>query len=57
MENIVIIAIFWPPVAVLIKHGFGQDFWKNLLFTLMGFYPGVIHALRLVNPKAMEESI
>jgi len=48
MENIVIIAIFWPPVAVYIRHGFGREFWKNVLFTLLGFYPGVIHALRLV---------
>jgi uncharacterized membrane protein YqaE (UPF0057 family) len=49
MEDIVIIAIFWPPVAVYIKYGFGPEFWKNLLFTLLGFYPGVIHALRLVS--------
>ena len=48
MENIVIIAIFWPPVAVYIRYGFGREFWKNILFTLLGFYPGVIHALRLI---------
>jgi uncharacterized membrane protein YqaE (UPF0057 family) len=48
MESIVIIAIFWPPLAVYIKYGFGKEFWKNILFTLLGFYPGVIHALRLI---------
>jgi uncharacterized membrane protein YqaE (UPF0057 family) len=48
MENMIIIAIFWPPLAVYIKYGFGKEFWKNILFTLLGFYPGVIHALRLI---------
>jgi len=50
MDNIVIVATFWPPLAVYIKYGFGKEFWKSLLFTLLGFYPGVIHALSVVNP-------
>jgi len=54
MENIVIIAIFWPPLAVYINRGFGREFCKNLLFSLLGFYPGVIHAIRLVSPDKDE---
>jgi uncharacterized membrane protein YqaE (UPF0057 family) len=48
MESIAIIAIFWPPMAVFIEYGFGKKLGKNLLLTLLGFYPGVIHALGLV---------
>jgi len=48
MENMVIIAIFWSLVAVYIRYGLGMEFGKNLLFTSLGFYPGVIHALRLI---------
>jgi uncharacterized membrane protein YqaE (UPF0057 family) len=50
MESIVIIAIFWPPIAVFIEYGFGKELGKNILLTLLGFYPGVIHALGLVCP-------
>lgn len=49
MENIIFVAIFWPPMAVYIKYGLSREFWKNVFFTLLGFYPGVIHAIRLVS--------
>ncbi|MBN2312798.1 MAG: YqaE/Pmp3 family membrane protein [Sedimentisphaerales bacterium] len=49
MNSIVVIAMFWPPLAVLIEYGSGKEFMKNLLLTLFGFYPGVIHALGLVD--------
>jgi len=51
MESIAILAIFWPPIAVFIKYGFGKELGKNMLLTLLGFYPGVIHALGLVGPS------
>lgn len=51
MESIVVIAIFWPPLAVLIRYGLGRQFWENLFLTLLGFYPGVIHAVRLVSTE------
>jgi len=57
MENIEIIAIFWPPTAVFIKDGFGKELVKNLLLTLIGFYPGVIHALRFVSPDLKSQNV
>jgi uncharacterized membrane protein YqaE (UPF0057 family) len=57
MESIVIIAIFWPPMAVFIEHGFGKELGKNLLLTLLGFYPGVIHALGLVSPAMNRQNV
>lgn len=44
----IILSILLPPVAVLMKRGFGGAFLLNLLLTLIGWIPGVIHAL-LVN--------
>ena len=52
-----IIAIFWPPMAVFIEHGFGKELGKNLLLTLLGFYPGVIHALGLVSPAMNRQNV
>lgn len=44
----ILLNIFLPPVAVFMKHGFGGTFLLNLLLTIIGWLPGVIHAF-LVN--------
>jgi uncharacterized membrane protein YqaE (UPF0057 family) len=41
----VLLSIFLPPVAVLLKEGVGTQFLLNILLTLIGWLPGVIHAL------------
>jgi uncharacterized membrane protein YqaE (UPF0057 family) len=43
-----IIAIFLPPVAVFLKVGIGKHFWINIVLTILGFVPGMIHALLVV---------
>ncbi|MFN3499946.1 MAG: YqaE/Pmp3 family membrane protein [Pannonibacter indicus] len=40
----ILLTIFLPPVAVLIKEGLGLQFLINILLTLIGWLPGVIHA-------------
>ena len=40
----IILAIFLPPLAVGLKKGLTGAFWLNLLLTLVGWVPGVIHA-------------
>lgn len=45
---LVILAIFLPPVAVLLERGCGADFCINILLTLLGHIPGVIHAIYLI---------
>jgi len=40
----IILALFLPPVAIAIRYGLGGAFWLNVLLTLIGFIPGVIHA-------------
>jgi uncharacterized membrane protein YqaE (UPF0057 family) len=44
----VILAIFLPPVAAFLQVGVSEHFWINLILTLLGGIPGVIHALWLV---------
>ena len=40
----VLLAIFLPPVAVLLHNGLGGQFVLNIILTLLGGIPGVIHA-------------
>uniref|UniRef100_A0A0K0FLV5 Plasma membrane proteolipid 3 n=1 Tax=Strongyloides venezuelensis TaxID=75913 RepID=A0A0K0FLV5_STRVS len=41
----VLVSIILPPVAVLMSDGCGCTFIINVILTLLGFIPGVIHAL------------
>ena len=40
----ILLTIFLPPVAVWLKQGIGVQFLINLVLTLIGWLPGVIHA-------------
>ncbi|SMN21391.1 similar to Saccharomyces cerevisiae YDR525W-A SNA2 Protein of unknown function, has similarity to Pmp3p, which is involved in cation transport [Maudiozyma saulgeensis] len=49
---LVFIAVFVPPVAVLLKRGFkSKDFWINVLLAIFGFFPGLIHALYIISTR------
>lgn len=40
-----VVAVIFPPVAVLLRSGFcSSDLLLNVLLTLLGFVPGLIHA-------------
>jgi uncharacterized membrane protein YqaE (UPF0057 family) len=43
------IAIFLPPVAVVLKRGFDQDLLINILLCLLLFFPGMVPALWVVS--------
>ncbi len=43
-----IFAIILPPVGVFLQVGFGLHFWINILLTLMGYLPGIIHAVWII---------
>ncbi|CEL05634.1 Putative Plasma membrane proteolipid 3 [Aspergillus calidoustus] len=42
---VAILAIFIPPLAVLLVRGCGADLCINICLTLLGDIPGIIHAL------------
>ncbi len=44
----VIFAILLPPVGVFMEVGFKGHFWLNVLLTILGYIPGIIHALYVI---------
>lgn len=44
----VILAVIFPPLGVLAERGCGVDLLINIGLTLLGFIPGVIHALYII---------
>lgn len=44
----ILLAIFLPPVGVFLEVGFGLHFWLNILLTILGYIPGIIHAVYII---------
>ena len=47
----IIIAILLPPLGVFLQVGLGKDFWINILLTLLGYVPGLVHAIWIIAKK------
>ena len=43
-----LVAIVLPPLGVFLQVGVGKHFWINLLLTLFGYLPGIIHAVWVI---------
>lgn len=44
----ILLAIFLPPVGVFLQVGLGLHFWLNLVLTLFGYVPGIVHAIYII---------
>jgi uncharacterized membrane protein YqaE (UPF0057 family) len=52
MELIKIIcAIILPPLGVFLQVGIGKHFWINIILTLLGYIPGIVHAVWVIAKK------
>ena len=47
----IILSIILPPLGVFLQVGIGFHFWLNILLTLLGYVPGIIHALYVIIKK------
>ena len=47
----IILAILLPPLGVFLQVGIGPHFWLNILLTLLGYIPGLVHALWIILRK------
>jgi uncharacterized membrane protein YqaE (UPF0057 family) len=43
-----VLAVLLPPLGVFTQVGFGLHFWLNILLTLLGYIPGIIHAVWII---------
>ncbi len=44
----ILIAILVPPLGVFLQVGIGLQFWLNILLTILGYIPGIIHAVYII---------
>ena len=44
----ILIAILLPPAGVFLQEWLGKHFWINVLLTLLGYIPGIVHAVYII---------
>ncbi len=44
----ILFAVLLPPLGVAMEVGLSKQFWINILLTLLGFIPGIIHAVYVI---------
>lgn len=44
----ILFAVLLPPLGVFLEVGLTRHFWINILLTLLGFLPGIIHAVYVI---------
>ena len=44
----IILAIILPPLGVFLQVGIGKHFWINIILTILGYIPGIVHAVWVI---------
>ena len=44
----IVCAVLLPPLGVFLEVGIGKQFWINILLTLLGYIPGIVHAVYII---------
>ncbi len=44
----VLFSVLLPPVGVFLQVGLGFHFWLNIVLTLLGYIPGLVHAIWII---------
>lgn len=44
----IIFSVLLPPFGVFLTVGIGKSFWINIILTLLGYLPGIIHAVWII---------
>lgn len=44
----ILLAVLLPPLGVFTQVGLGVHFWLNILLTILGYVPGIVHAVWII---------
>mgnify|MGYP001797508732 CR=1 FL=1 len=44
----IILSVILPPLGVFLQVGIGIQFWVNILLTIFGYIPGIVHAIWII---------
>ncbi|MGN8158373.1 YqaE/Pmp3 family membrane protein [Salinisphaera sp. RV14] len=44
----ILLSVLLPPLGVFLQVGIGLQFWLNIGLTILGYIPGVVHAVYII---------
>jgi uncharacterized membrane protein YqaE (UPF0057 family) len=44
----IVVSIIFPPLGVFWQVGLTKQFWINILLTILGYVPGLVHAVWII---------
>ena len=44
----IIAAVVLPPLGTFLEVGLSKHFWLNILLTILGYIPGIVHAVYII---------
>lgn len=44
----ILVAVLVPPLGVFMQERLGKRFWINVVLTLFGYLPGILHAVYVI---------
>jgi uncharacterized membrane protein YqaE (UPF0057 family) len=47
----IILLIIFPPLPIALREGATKNFWINVILTLLGYIPGLIHGIYILTRK------
>lgn len=50
----ILCALLLPPLGVFLQVGLTGQFWLNVLLTILGYVPGIIHAVWIIATRPRE---
>ena len=53
----ILFSILLPPLGVFFQVGLGSQFWINIVLTLLGYIPGVVHAVYIIGSRSSAEAL
>lgn len=44
----ILLSVLLPPLGVALEVGITKHFWINVILTLLGYIPGIVHAVYII---------
>jgi uncharacterized membrane protein YqaE (UPF0057 family) len=45
----ILISVLLPPLGIILQVGLSKHFWINIILTLLGYIPGLVHAVYIIS--------
>ncbi len=47
----ILLSVLLPPIGVAMEVGITKHFWINVVLTILGYVPGIVHAVYIIAKK------